>query len=386
MARLCREAGPMAIGDVSGIQDTIAAGNVETRERAGVTTRNRARNLARAAALAAIALIFATPAAAQDLVSVWRGKTVSILAGMPPGGGYDLYARLLGRHIGKHIPGNPQVTVSNMVGASGLLMAGHVASVAPQDGTVIGASISTLPLAPVLDDPALLRFDATKFNYIGSGNEDSFLCIVGKDSPVKNFADALKTQIVMGGSSETGTTGYMPILLNNVLGARFKIVFGYPGTRELVAAIERNEVHGQCAQSWSSMSTQYAEHLKSGRVSLFLQESLTGHPEMDRLGVPRAGDFAKTPEQRAILGIVYSQSVSGRPYFVGPNVPKDRVDALRKAFMDAWKDPELLAEAARMNAEIGPVDGARLQAVLNGIYASPEDLKRKAREAITLKR
>ncbi len=336
--------------------------------------------------LAVSACLAATPSPAQDLASVWRGKTVSILAGMPPGGGYDLYARLLGRHLGKHIPGNPQVTVSNMVGASSLAMAGHVSGVAPQDGTVIGASISTLPLAPVLDDPAQLRFDATKFNYIGSANEDSFLCIVGKSSPVRNFADALTTQIIMGGSSETGTTGYMPVLLNNVLGAKFKVVFGYPGTRDLIVAIERGEIHGQCAQSWSSMNSQYADLLASGKVALFLQESLAGHPEMDRLGVPRAGDFAKTPEQRAILEIVYSQGVSGRPYFVGPGVPKERVEALRKAFMDAWKDPELLADAAKINAEIGPVEGARLQALLNRIYASPEDLKLKAREAIRLKR
>ena len=134
------------------------------------------------------------------------------------------------------------------------------------------------------------------------------------------------------------------------------------------------------------MNSQYADLLASGKVALFLQESLAGHPEMDRLGVPRAGDFAKTPEQRAILEIVYSQGVSGRPYFVGPGVPKERVEALRKAFMDAWKDPELLADAAKINAEIGPVEGARLQALLNRIYASPEDLKLKAREAIRLKR
>jgi tripartite-type tricarboxylate transporter receptor subunit TctC len=340
----------------------------------------------RAFALAMALQGVVTAAAGEDLASVWRGKTVSIIAGMPPGGGYDLYARLLGRHFGKHIPGNPTVTVTNMVGASSLAMAAHVANVAPQDGTVIGAAISTLPLAPVLDDPALLRFDATKFNYIGSGNEDAFLCIVGRDSPVQTFAEALTKEMVMGGSSETGTTGYMPVLLSNVLGAKFKVVFGYPGTRDLIVAIERNEVNGQCAQSWSSMTSQYADLLKSGKVKLFLQESLAGHPEMNKLGVPRAGDFAKTDEQRAILEIVYSQSVSGRPYFVGPGVPKERVEALRKAFMETWADPELLAEARKMNAEIGPVDGARLQATLDKIYASPEELKQKARAAIKVKR
>jgi hypothetical protein len=190
----------------------------------------------------------------------------------------------------------------------------------------------------------------------------------------------------MGGTAETGSTGYLPLLLNNVLGTKFKVVFGYPGSREMTMAMEKNEVHGQCGLGWSSLLTQYADLLKSGKITLLVQERIKGLPELDKLGVPRSGDFAKTEEQKAILEIIYSQETFGRPYFVAPDVPKERVDALRKAFMDTWKDPELLAEAQKMNLEVGPISGEEVQAILARIYASPLELREKARQAIKPKR
>ncbi len=337
-------------------------------------------------AFAVVAALAAVPAAAQDLASVWRGKTVSILVGTSAGGGYDTYARILGRHMGKHIPGAPNVIVSNMAGAASNTMAGYVAGVAPKDGTVIGAPFSTQPLGPILEDPGVLRYDTTKLNYIGSGNEDAFLCVVRKDAPIKSFAEAFTTDAVMGGTAETGSTGYLPILLNNVLGTKFKVVFGYPGSREMFMAMDKNEVHGQCGMGWSSMKTQYVDYLKQDSIKLLVQERIKPDPEMSALGVPVSGDFARTDEQKAILGIIYAQETFGRPYFVAPDVPKERVDALRKAFMDTWKDPELLAEARRMNLETGPISGEELQALLAKIYASPDDIKRKTREAIRVKR
>jgi tripartite-type tricarboxylate transporter receptor subunit TctC len=329
---------------------------------------------------------FSSPTVAQDLSSVWRGKTVNILVGTSAGGGYDTYARMLGRFLGKHIPGNPTVVVSNMAGAASNTMAGYVASVAPKDGTYIGAPFSTQPLGPILEDPGALRYDVTKLNYIGSANEDAFLCVVRKDAPATTFADAFVKENVMGGTAETGSTGYLPLLLNNVLGTKFKVVFGYPGSREMTMAMEKNEVHGQCGLGWSSLLTQYADLLKSGKITLLVQERIKGLPELDKLGVPRSGDFAKTEEQKAILEIIYSQETFGRPYFVAPDVPKERVDALRKAFMDTWKDPELLAEAQKMNLEVGPISGEEVQAILARIYASPLELREKARQAIKPKR
>ena len=336
--------------------------------------------------LAAGLLCGSLPAAAEDLSAVWRGKTVSILVGTSAGGGYDTYARMLGRYFGKHIPGNPNVVVTNMPGAASNTMAGYVAGVAPKDGTVIGAPFSTQPLAGVLDDPGQLRYDVMKLNYIGSANDDAFLCIVRKDAPAKRFEDAFKTEVVMGGTAETGSTGYLPLLLNNVLGTKFKVVFGYPGSREMTMAMQKGEVHGQCGMGWSSMLTQYKDLIKNDEVTLLVQERMKGHPDMDRLGVPRSGDFAKTDEQRRILEIVYAQETFGRPYFVAPDVPRERVEALRRAFLETWQDPELLAEAEKMNLEVGPISGEDLQGMLARIYANPPELLAKAREAIRLKR
>ena len=323
---------------------------------------------------------------AEDLAAVWKGKTVTIVVGTSAGGGYDTYARTMGRYIGRHIPGNPTVVVANMPGAGSHLMGGYIAGVAAKDGTFIGAPFSAQPLGPVLEEASQLRYDPAKLNYLGSADVDAFLCVVSKNAPVKTFAETFQTEVIMAGTAETGSTGYLPVLLNNVLGTKFRMVVGYPGTREMTSAIEKGEVHGMCGMNWSSIQTQYAHLLKSGEISILAQEGMAGHPEMDRMGLPRTADFAKTDEQRRILEIVYSQQTFSRPYFVAAEVAPERVAALRKAFMEAWKDPDLLAEAAKMGLQVGPVSGEEVQAFLTKIYASPPELLKKAKEAIKVKR
>ena len=344
---------------------------------------SRASMLAAAVLAASVSFVSAR---AEDLASVWKGKTVTIVVGTSAGGGYDTYARILGRYLGRHIPGNPSVVVTNMPGAGSHLMGGYISGVAAKDGTFIGAPFSAQPLGPVLEDAAQLRYDPARLHYLGSADVDAFLCIIGKNAPVKTFAQTFQSELIMAGTAETGSTGYLPVLLNNVLGTKFRMVVGYPGTREMTNAIEKGEVHGMCGMNWSSIQTQYANMLKAGEISILAQESLTGHPEMDRMGVPRTGDFAKTDEQRRILDIVYSQQLSSRPFFVAAEVAPERVAALRKAFMDTWKDPELLAEAGKMGLQVGPVSGEDVQAFLAKIYASPPDLLQKAKEAIKVKR
>ena len=333
-------------------------------------------------AIAAVLTCAGPVAAAEDLSAVWKGKTVTIVVGTSAGGGYDTYARMFARYLGKHLPGHPNVVVSNMPGAGSHLMAGYIASVAPKDGTFIGAPFSTQPLGPILEDASQLRYDPTKLAYLGSADEDAFLCIMRKDAPIKTFADAFKTEAITAGTAETGSTGYLPMLLNNVLGTKFRPVVGYPGTREMTMAIEKGEVHGMCGMNWSSINTQYQDMYKSGRIFILVQERMSGNPEMDKLGIPKVGDFAKTDEQRGILEIIYSQQVFSRPYFVAGDVAPERIAALRKAFMETWKDPDLLAEADKMGLEIGPISGEQLQAFLAKIYASPPDVLRKAKDAI----
>jgi tripartite-type tricarboxylate transporter receptor subunit TctC len=338
--------------------------------------------------VAATASILCAPSFAlgQDLSSGWKGTRVTIHVGTSAGGGYDAYARMFARYLGKHLPGSPTVIVNNMPGAGSNVMSSYVAVVAPKDGTAIGAPFSTQPLIPILEDAGKLQYDPSKLNYIGSATEDTFLCITRKGAAAKTFADAFKTEVVMGGTAETGSTGYLPIMLNNVLGTKFKVVFGYPGSREITLAMDRGEIDGQCGKSWSNMLGQYADMMTNDQVNLFVQESVRGHPDMTKLGVPRTVDFAKTDEQRRILEIIYSQGAFQRPYFVAAEVPKERVEALRTAFMATWTDPELLAEAKRINLEVAPISGRDLQAELARIYNNPPDLLQRTREAIKLKR
>ena len=206
-----------------------------------------------ALAAALFACCWALPVAAQDAVAqFYRGKTVTIVVGSSAGGGYDAYARLLGRYLGKHLPGEPTVIVSNMPGAGSEVAAAYVARVAPKDGTYIAAPYATQPLDPILEDATDLNFDPSRMNYLGSAMSDDFVCIVRPDAPATTFDDMFKTQVIMGGTAANGNTGYLPIMLNNVLGTKFKVVFGYPGSREIIMAIQSGEIHGMCGMGWTA--------------------------------------------------------------------------------------------------------------------------------------
>ncbi len=333
------------------------------------------------------ALVAVTPAAAQEPVAnFYTGRTITIVVGTSAGGGYDTYARIMSRYMGRHVPGAPRFIVSNMPGAGSNIMAAHVANAAPKDGTFIAAPFSTQPLAGVLEDIAQLRYEPRKLNYLGSATTDIFMCVASPDAPAKIFEDTFKVETVTGGTAERGSTGYLPVMLNNILGTKFKPVFGYPGSREIMAAIERGEVHAMCGLNWSSLNAQYANMWKEGKLKVLVQDSSTGHPEMDRLGIPKTINYAKTEEQKKIMEIIYSQEIFARPYFVAPEVPAERLAALRKAFMETWRDPDVIAEMNKMMLSVEPKPGEEIQAIIDRIYASPPELIEKTKEAIRLKK
>lgn len=323
---------------------------------------------------------------AQDVATYYKGKTVTIVVGTSAGGGYDAYARLFARYLGKHIPGEPSIIVNNMPGAGSNIAAAYVARVAAKDGTYIAAPFATQPLDPILEDAVDLNYDPSRVNYLGTALSDIYLCIVRPDAPATTFADMFRTQVIMGGTAENGSTGYLPILLNNVLGTKFKVVFGYPGTREITMAIQKGEIHGMCGMNWTSLVSQYADQLKSGGLKIIVQENDKGRPEVDKMNVPLTVSFAHDEQQRAILDIVYSQETFARPFFVAAEVPADRLLVLRRAFMDTWHDPDLLKDAAGMNLDVGSTSGEEVQSILKKIYASPPALLQSAKEAIKLKR
>jgi tripartite-type tricarboxylate transporter receptor subunit TctC len=339
-----------------------------------------------AALSAAVALLSASPALAQDAVAqFYQGKQIRLVIGSSAGGGYDTYARLVARHMSKYIPGNPAIVPANMPGAASNTAAAHIYNVAPKDGTVIGALQTAAVLDPLFGDRARTQHDASKFVYLGSATIDYYICIARADAAVKAFPDLLTTELVIGASQPGTSTRDFPALLNSMVGTRFRIVSGYPGTREITLALEKGEVQGLCGFSWSSLTAQHPDWLKSGFIRVLAQEHDKGHPALNQMGVPLTVDFARTPENRTIMELIYSSETFGRPYMMAPGVPADRVAALRKAFMEALKDPEAVGEAQKIGLDLDPISGEELQALAEKVYATPAAVIERAKQAVIYK-
>ncbi len=321
-------------------------------------------------------------AAAQDAVAqFYKGKQVEIIVGTSAGGGYDTYARLLARHLGAHIPGHPEVVVENMPGAGSGKATGYLYEVAPKDGTVMAAVFPGVMLDPLIGT-VKAHYDAEKFNYVGSANSDVYICYLRSDAPAKTFADVLHHQVIVGASSAGGTTRDMPAMLDNLLGAKFRIVTGYAGSKEITVAVERNEVNGACGIGWSGLPTLHPDWFAKKFINVIVQLSAKGHPELDKMGVPRSTQFAKTDEERQVLELIQSQSTFGRPYLLPPGVPPERVAALRKAFVDTLRDPTVVAEAKRMQLDLDYMSGSDLQALITKLYALPPNIISRAKAAL----
>jgi tripartite-type tricarboxylate transporter receptor subunit TctC len=324
-------------------------------------------------------------AGAQDSVEAfYKGKQINVVVGSSAGGGYDAYARLLARYMGNFVPGNPAIIVQNMTGAGSNRAAGYVYGVAPKDGTVVGAIFPGAVLQPLLGDAAV-QHDPSKLIYLGSANSDQYVCFVRADAPVKTFQDVFSQELIVGASNEGATTRDLPALLNNVLGTKFRIVTGYAGSREITLALERNEVQGTCGIGWTGIATIHPEWFERGTVKVFAQLGIKGHADLDRMKVPLAIDFAKSADDRAVLALVMSQSIFGRPFVIPPGVPAERVAALRKAFLAALQDKSLLAEGGKMKLDIEALSGEDLQTLVRHLYATPVHIVERARQALAAK-
>lgn len=326
-------------------------------------------------------LPFAHPVAVADEPSAfYAGKQVSLIIATPPGGGYDTYARVVARHIGRHIPGRPGVVPQNMPGAGGIKATSYLYNVAPKDGLSLGAVHPSAIMEPLMGAKKP-QYDSSRFNYIGSANSETSLCILRTDAAVKSFKDALERQAVLGTASRGGSTGAFAATYNRILGAKFKLVSGYRGTHEISLAMERGEVQGFCGQFWSSLMTQTPNWQKEGKIRVIAQEGLKGRPELDKLGVPLVYSFASTDEARGILRLMYAPLMFGRPYIMPPEVPETRVQAMREAFAAAMKDGALLADAAKARLEINPVGGAEVRDLVASLYAMPASVVKRAQDA-----
>jgi len=338
-----------------------------------------------AAAIAGVATAASAAAAAQDAVEAfYKGKQISMVVGSSAGGGYDTYARLLARHFGPAVPGDPTVVVQNMSGAGSNRAAGYIYSVAPKDGTAIGAIFPGAVLQPLLSDQPVPH-DPSKLVYLGSANSDVYVCYIRTDASVKTYSDILSKELIIGASNPGATTYDLPLLLNNIVGAKFKIVTGYPGSREITLALERGEVQGACGIGWTGIEQMYPDWFAKDTVRVLTQLSNAGHPDLNKRGVPLAETLAKTDSDKKVIRLVFSQGQFGRPYVLPPGVPAERVAALRTGFMRALGDQTLRAEADKMQLDVDAMSGEDLQKLVADLYATPPELVERARQALTAK-
>lgn len=321
---------------------------------------------------------FAQPASAAEF---YAGKTINFVIGGNPGGGYDTYARLVGRHIGDHIPGRPAVVPQNMPGAGSGKAAGYIYSVAPKDGLTIGALYPGAIMGPLLDDRTHWHFKPTAFQYIGSADSGVRLCLTYETSKIKTFEDAQRQKVVMGASQAGGSTRDYGVLLDKLAGAKFDIVSGYKGSVDILLAMERGEVQGLCGFDWSSLLAQRPDWVRDHKVHYLIQMGVAPNPELAKMGVPEVWKYLKTDEDKQVVKLVVSQQVFGRPYIAPPGTPSARVKILRTAFNTAMKDKALLAEAKKERVSIDPTSGDKVQALVKQLYATPKAIVDKAKRS-----
>ena len=327
-------------------------------------------------ALAAAVVALASPARAQSAEEFYRGKSVTILVGFTAGGVYDLYARLLGRHIGRHIPGHPTIVVQNMPGAGSMKATQFVYGVAPKDGLTLATVSRGMVTEPLLN-PASTGFDPTKLTWLGTVTSESSVCATWKTSPVKTWDDMFKREFSLGGSAVGADPDTFALILRNLFGAKVKLVTGYPGGNDINLAMERHEVDGRCGWSWTSLKSQ-KNWLP--QINVLVQFNLEKNADLP--DVPMALERATNDEQRQVLRLLIAGQYVGRPFFTAPDIPADRKAALRAAFDATMKDPQFLADAAKLDLEISPIAAGPVDAFLADLYRTPKDVVAKAVTAI----
>ena len=338
--------------------------------RSGIT----GKSLLIVAALAALANV----ARADSVADFYKSRSVSMIIGYSVGGGYDAYARLLARYIGRHIPGEPSIVPQQMTSAGSLRAANYLFSVAPKDVSVLGTFSRSMGIAPLLGQA---EFDSRKFSWLGSMTDDDTTCVTWNSSPIKTWDDFLNKPSKLGGLGADADPDIWALLYKNVFGAKVQLVSGYPGTNDVALAMERGEVDGLCGLSWSTIKTRHAEWLTSHAATIIVQAALKKEPQI--AAVPLATDLATKPEQLQIIRLLLASQAMARPFVAPPDIPADRKLALITAFDATMRDADFLAEAQKLNFEIHPVSAATIDSLLAEVYATPKDVLARAAKAIS---
>lgn len=334
------------------------------------------------AVVVAVFVGLAGSACADNVADFYRGKHITLVIGYGPGGGYDLYARMLGRFIGAHIPGNPIVVPQNMPGAGSRSAANWLYKVAPQDGSVIACLSQATPTDQALSEPGV-QFDARKFNWIGNLNVVNNVLYVSAASGVATFAQAKMKPLAIGATGATSPSVLYPQVSNNLLGSKFKIIAGYPGGGDINIAVERHEIDGRGSDSWDSLKATHPDWLRDRTINVLFQ--VGPRRENDLPDVPLWTELAGNDVQRSVLALLSGDVSVGRPILTAPNVPADRVAALRQAFAETMRDPQFIAAAKQANLNMNPMSGEELQQAVNVIVSAPADVVAQVKAAIAIK-
>lgn len=324
---------------------------------------------------AALVLACMQAAQAQDTID----RPVTIYVAGTAGGGIDLYARLVARHIGRHIPGKPVVTVQVMPGAGGIRAANYLAEQAPRDGT----AITTFAGGPVLEPLIGVRnpgYDMSSFTWIGAITKDVGLCIAWGATPFKTIEDVKQQQMVVAGTGAGSETDTWPVVLNDVLGTKFKLVTGYVGTQETILAIERGEAHGRCVFSYSALKIAKPDWLRERKINVLVLTALERSPDFP--GVPAVVDLVTKPQDRQLLELMAGPSAMARPFAAPPGLPANKTALLRRAFDATMQDPEFRAEAERIQAGLAPTPGEQVQELVARLYATPRPVVERVKKLL----
>jgi tripartite-type tricarboxylate transporter receptor subunit TctC len=320
-----------------------------------------------------------TPLAAAEF---YAGKTIDLLIGGNVGGGYDIYARVISRHLGRFIPGYPAIVAKNMPGAGSARAASFLYSVAPKDGSVIGALFPGVIINPLLEDRSQPLFDPTKFQYLAAAENATRVCITHARSTIRSYADALERKAIMGATAAGGATRDYASMHRKASGAKFDLAAGYRGTADIILAMERGEVDGLCGFDWASLKSQRPDWISSRTLHILVQDNLEPEPELTALGVPQIWQYIRNADDKPAVALIVSQQVFGRPYLAPPGVPAEVTKILRAALSATMQDKDFLADAERTRIDVAPSSGERVQRLVEELYATPKAIVERAKELV----
>jgi tripartite-type tricarboxylate transporter receptor subunit TctC len=339
------------------------------------------KNTTRAIAAGMLMIGAIAPASADEIADFYKGKSVNIVVGHEPATGFDVYARVLARHLGRHVPGNPNIVVQNMTGASGLTAANWLYNVAPKDGTVMATFVHTIPFEPLMGNGAA-RFEPAKFAWIGNMEESVAICGISKAAGIGKFDDMMKKETIWGATGATGPLLKSAAAVRNLLGAKMKIVSGYKGSASVKIAITRNEVDGICGLPMSTITSAWADIYNSGDFRAVIQ--LSGRKQADLKGVPHVDDFAKSDEDRQVYGLIFGTQALGRILLSPPGTPTARRNALRAALLAAIKDPQFIADARKTQIDISPMTGEEVEQLIARLSTASPSVIERVKQAVRI--